>query len=231
MAKILFGAGVADARNKLGGHVFSKNRSGAYLRMKVSPSQPRSTKQLNVRANFGALSKAWGMDLTQVQRDSWAALASVNPVPDQFGNPQVLTGANFYQRVNRNLFSINEPRMDDAPIDQAVDAIVSVSVAAQVSGDILVLTFVPQTVDPDFTLVVQATPPVSPGKSFVTPLLKQVATLDFGAGGSPFDFFTAYHDVFGNLQETQKLAVNVFTINKTNGAASTPASASAIILL
>ena len=37
-----FGALVVDGRNKIGGQVASKNRAGAYLRNKVTPSKKRT---------------------------------------------------------------------------------------------------------------------------------------------------------------------------------------------
>jgi hypothetical protein len=55
MAKIKFGMMMTDARGKLGGHVFSKNRSGAYVRTKVTPVNGQTTAQTGVRAIFGAI--------------------------------------------------------------------------------------------------------------------------------------------------------------------------------
>jgi len=68
MAKIQFSAVVGDARGKVGGNVFTKGRSGAVLRTKVSPVQPRSSFQRAVRSGFTAESKAWTGDLDDTQR-------------------------------------------------------------------------------------------------------------------------------------------------------------------
>ena len=54
--KIKFGAIVVDGRNKIGGHVMSKNRAGAYMRTKVSPVNPRSLDQMSVRSRLSAIS-------------------------------------------------------------------------------------------------------------------------------------------------------------------------------
>ena len=59
MAKILFSAVVGDARKKIGGVVFTKGSTGAVVRRKVSPTQPRTQDQRNVRASFSSLSKNW----------------------------------------------------------------------------------------------------------------------------------------------------------------------------
>src|SRR3546814_20356183 len=70
MAKVKFGALMTDARGKLGGHVFSKNRAGSYLRTKVTPVNPQTSYQTSVRALFGAISPQWS-GLSQAVRDSF----------------------------------------------------------------------------------------------------------------------------------------------------------------
>ena len=72
MAKIKFGMMMTDARGKLGGQVFSKNRSGAYVRTKVTPVNPRTAAQPLSRSILGTLSASWS-GLTEVQRRSWNA--------------------------------------------------------------------------------------------------------------------------------------------------------------
>lgn len=229
MAKLLFGIGVADARNKLGGHVFSKNRNGAYVRQKVSPSQPRTPAQLTIRSQFGSNSNAWGMILTDAQRAGWIALASSNPTPDQFGNPQVLTGLQMYQRINRNLHTIGVARLDDAPVDQHVDGLTGTTLTATFTGNVLTLAFTATPLDAAMHIVIFATPPVSPGKSFFTPLLKLVYADLNDMSTSPVNIYTDWSTIFGPLQPTQKIGASAFIINDTNGAASTPSGTSATI--
>jgi len=55
VAKIQFGNIVADARNSVGGVVYSRNTWGAYIRQKVSPVQPRTPRQNEMRANLAEL--------------------------------------------------------------------------------------------------------------------------------------------------------------------------------
>ena len=55
MAKIKFGMMMTDARGKLGGQVFSKNKGGAYVRTKVTPSNPQTIAQTTRRALFAAI--------------------------------------------------------------------------------------------------------------------------------------------------------------------------------
>lgn len=231
MAKILFGVGVADARGKLGGHVFSKNRFGAYIRQKVSPSQPRSASQMEVRAAFGGFSKSWTRDLDDSQRQGWISLAASIPRPDKFGNPQVLTGLQMYQSVNRNLGTIAKQRMDNPPNNLQVQAPATVSLVATVAGDVFTVSWTPQTLDPHMHIAVDATPPMSAGKSFFGPFLSLLFADPNDSSGAPLDLFTAYHDAFGQLQEGQRIGVDAYIINDLNGAASVAAVGSAICSL
>lgn len=114
MAKIVFSAVVGDARKKVGGVVFTKVRSGAIVRRKVSPIQPRSSFQRNVRADFTSLSKSWG-GLSDSQRSGWIALAALSPRKDVFGASHTLTGLQLYQSCNRNLASLGLPAISDPP--------------------------------------------------------------------------------------------------------------------
>lgn len=121
MAKILFSAVVGDARKKIGGVVFTKSRFGAIVRRKVSPVQPRTNAQRAVRANFTANSKEWSGLLTGPQRQAYTNLAAANPVKDRFGNSQVLTGAQMYNKVSRNLHTCGLLVLPTAPLSLSVD--------------------------------------------------------------------------------------------------------------
>lgn len=116
MAKIVFSAVVGDARKKAGGVVFTKGRTGAVVRRKVSPIQPRSQAQRNVRSSFTAFSKRFGsQNLTDADRAGWISLAVANPRKDVFGQTKVLTGLQMYQSCNRNLNSLGITTPEDHP--------------------------------------------------------------------------------------------------------------------
>jgi len=121
MAKIQFSAVVGDARKKAGGVVFTKGRTGAVVRRKVSPTQPRSQAQRNVRSQFTAFSKMWGT-LSDAQRAAWTALAATATRKDVFGNVKVLTGLQLFQSCNRNLDSIGATEISDAPASLSAGA-------------------------------------------------------------------------------------------------------------
>ena len=140
MAKILFSAVVGDARKKIGGVVFTKSRFGAIVRRKVSPVQPRTNFQRSVRANFTATSKAWSGSLNDTQRQGWINLAAANPVKDRFGNSQVLTGLQMFERVNRNLHTSGFPPLTDAPLSLSVTDLGGLTITETTATSALTLT-------------------------------------------------------------------------------------------
>lgn len=216
MAKILFGAIVADARRKLAGNVFSKSRFGSYIRKKSSPVQPRTSAQHTVRGNFAQLSKLYSNSLSPANRLGWASLASANPVKDKFGNTQVLTALQFYQRVNRALATVGLAALSLPPIDQNVGdpggiSIAPLHTALTVSGT----NAAPAT---DYPVVLGA-PPQHAGRTFIG---RRFAFLQqFTAGGAaPYDVTAAYTTKYGTLQVGQVVTLQLFFVRNSNGAKS-----------
>jgi hypothetical protein len=105
---------ISDARNKLGGTVFARNRAGVYTRARVSPTQPRTPSQQANRANFAALSASWKA-LTQTQIQGWNNAATGQLLTDTLGHSFMPTGAQLYMRCSRNLGLISLPPIGDAP--------------------------------------------------------------------------------------------------------------------
>ncbi|GAH76569.1 unnamed protein product [marine sediment metagenome] len=67
MALIKYGVGIADASGSAGGVVFARNKSGAYIRNRTKPVNPKSTRQEAARAVVSYLAQRWHEDLTAVQ--------------------------------------------------------------------------------------------------------------------------------------------------------------------
>jgi hypothetical protein len=134
MAKIKFGALAADARGKIDGVVYSKNQFGSYIRQKVSPVQPQSERQTLVRERQTTLSKRFSTVITVEQRQAWRGFATVNPVPDVFGNPQALTGVASYVRLNQVILNGGGSIIDTPPADLEVPGLFSISGVAFGAG-------------------------------------------------------------------------------------------------
>lgn len=177
MAKINFGAVVNDARGKVNGNVFSRNKSGAYVRRKVSPSNPSTVFQAAIRSAFSVNSQAWSSVLTDAQRASWTSFANLYPITNVFGLAIPLNGLNMYVRINTALANIGASLLTDPPASPATTPVPidTGSLIVSPPGD---FTFTQTAIPPTAgtLLYVFATPGLAPGRSAVKNLYKLIGT-------------------------------------------------------
>jgi hypothetical protein len=219
MAKVAFSAAISGLRNKVGGIVFTKVRSGPMLRIKVSPTQPRTSAQTAVRAYFTTLSKAWDT-ITQSQRNGWLALAASLPQKDVFGGTYYLTGLQLFQLANRNLQTIGVATIQDAPAGLSVGAPGALTVVSAV-GPPITLT-VDAAVEPAAgeVPVIYAAAPLNAGRQYVGNNLQILDATEAAATAGPWDIAAKYAAKYGALAAGQNINLGVKYINNTTGAAS-----------
>lgn len=171
MAKIKFGMIVTDGRGKLGGQVFSKNRSGSYIRTKVTPVNPQTTVQQLVRASFGALSQAWsGLGANTIKQ--WNEAVSSWSKTDIFGDLRNPTGKNLYVRLNQQLSVSLQPGITTPPAKlEMVQGIVTQAIVDATANTI---NFTGIYSGGDANIMVFATPPLSAGTSYVKNQLRAI---------------------------------------------------------
>ena len=227
MAKILTTAIVADIRNKLNGSVFSKNRYGAYVRTKVTPVNPQSVAQQNARNILSTNSQAW-RGLTEEQRQGWIDAAVNFPFTDIYGNSKTLSGAALYVKLNNNLANVFVGAIPDAPSPVAIPQLTLGTIVADESTPLITVAFTSAPVPADFTMVIQATGNVTPGKSFVKNLYRQVSTPS-GGSTSPADITSGWQAVHGNPVAGQKIFVRAFLVSTITGQAGIPVSGMVIV--
>jgi hypothetical protein len=135
MAKVTMPLMSAEARGKVGGIVYNSYRGKSTVKVKKSPSQPRTARQLTIRAFATTLSRAWG-SLTQLQRDGWTAYATAHPFTDWTNSPKRLTGLNFYLALGARLMDMGKAVVATAPVTLApanVANLVATGGAGQIS--------------------------------------------------------------------------------------------------
>lgn len=225
--KLKFGALVVDGRGKVGGHVASKNRSGAYLRTKVTPVNPNTTYQQTVRNRLSGLSSGW-RGLTQAQRDAWNNAVSDFAKTDIFGDLKNPSGFNLYQRLNNNLLNCSESALSTPPAVEAVDAFTSFSAAVANGAGTVTLTYA-GAIAADHKVLVRATPALSAGVNFVKSEFRQIDVIAT-ADASPFSIETEYVAKFGAIGAAgQKVFFEMVQVNTNTGQAGIPIQASAVI--
>lgn len=100
MALIQLGGGILDARGSIGGQVFSRNRFGNYIRARITPINPQSSRQNVIRNAIQSLAQSWSTTLTQLERDAWEVYAAAITRQNKLGAQIKLTGFNHYIRSN-----------------------------------------------------------------------------------------------------------------------------------
>lgn len=215
MAKIKFGMMMTDASGKLGGHVFSKNRGGSYIRTKVTPSNPQSSAQMTVRGIFASISSGWS-SLTESARNSYRNFVADYAKTDIFGDLRNPSGKSLYQRLNQNLAISNQPLLAQCVAPSEVPFANMVSAICSIAGT----TFDVET-SGDTTgskVVVWATPSLSQGKKFVKNSLRQISVVD-GDTALETNVFADYVAKFGTPIAGANVYIGVRVIN-ANGQAS-----------
>lgn len=204
--KLKFGAIVTDGRGKIGGHVASKNRAGAYLRTKVTPSNPNTVAQVQARSILGSLSQMW-QTLTDSQRSGWNDAVKEWGTTDIFGDIKNPSGINLFVKINANLISVGYPQLFDAPSKQIVPSVVITDGSLKITGDTLSIVFDNGSAD-GFRTLVRATPTLSAGVSFVKSQFRVIGSDDVagssvslvGAYGGKFSMPLVGANVYANVQ-------------------------------
>lgn len=225
--KMKFGALVVAGRGKIGGHVASANRGGAYLRTKVTPVNPQTSSQLLVRSRLTEFSQSWS-SLTEEQRLAWNAAVSSFARTDIFGDLRNPSGFNLYQRLNNNLAIVGVVPIDTPPLPSSVANIMANAVSIPVGLATLEVT-ISETVPVNNALQIWATPPMSAGRSFVKSQYRLVTVAD-AATVSPIDISGEYGGLFGTgAAAGQKVFVKIVAVNKTTGQVSSPSQISGVV--
>jgi len=185
MAKVKYGAMVTDARGSIDGVVYSRSQYGAYVRVKVSPSQPQTPYQLNVRQTLASLAQAWGSVLTPEQRADWNVFSAAHPITDVFGNSQILSGIACYCRVNAVIIAAGGARIDDAPPTFAVDPLTTLTITMSAAAQSVSMAFGATPLAAGTKLYIWATPKLLPGRDFYKPLLRFIGC-SAAAQATPF---------------------------------------------
>lgn len=228
MAKIKFGAMMVDARGKLGGHVFSKNRGGAYLRTKVTPSNPQTEAQVEQRSLLASASQAWKA-LTEAQRQSWNGAVSGYATTNIFGDIVNPSGATLHTRVNINVALAGGTALLVPPTPVGVSAVAGFSVVADVSDSEVELTWSGGVVPVGVVRIVEATPQMSAGIYNANNKFRQIASLA-AATATGVNVHTQYTAKFGALVAGKKMFVRVKDIVIATGEVSQVVMSQTIVI-
>lgn len=198
MALIKFGNIAADARGKVGGIVYSKNSSGAYVRQKVTPVNPRTASQSAVRALFGTISTAW-KSLTAAAQNSFKVNAPLYVRLNVFGDNAPLTGKQLFQKLCQTLSYNGSPTTLNIcipPID--VPSPTASGASCSQGGGTLTVDSLAATQSED-VIVVYATPAQTSGTNFFgKQLFRQIKVKAASTAAGNFNIAAEYEAIFGS---------------------------------
>lgn len=213
MAKVKFTAFMADARGKLNGTVFSKNRGGSYTRTKVTPSNPQTSYQTVVRQRLAAFSAGFRA-LTAAQILAWNNAVSDFLGTNVFGDTVTPTGLQLYVKLNSNLAGIGAAAISDPPSPTALSPLTA-TIASLTNA---AFTAALGSITTDETYVIEATSPVSPGRTFLKNEFRVITTVaGTGAPIAAQNIFAAYSAKFGAPVTGQRVGLRVKVVHEITG--------------
>jgi len=115
MALIKYGPAIADARGSVGGTVFSRNGSGAYMKQRTTPTYSATPKQTTQANIFAAVVSDWRNVLTIAQRLTWADLAVATTLRNKLGESFSPSGMQLFVRANNLLEITGQAHVAVAP--------------------------------------------------------------------------------------------------------------------
>jgi hypothetical protein len=189
-------------RGKLAGSVFRRGRYGNFIRTLTSPINTSTPLQVAVRSLFSKVITGW-YNLTNDQRDAWNRRAGMAPKLVSFGETSTYNGRALFIHLNRNLQEISEALIANPPELAPVETFddFEVSIVTTPGSEDITLTILP-AINADTKVIVQATPALTPGITYVNPnWYRKIAVLDntFVSGGS---IMTEYLSIFKEMPKT-----------------------------
>ncbi|MCL6567243.1 MAG: hypothetical protein K6U09_12585 [Acidobacteriia bacterium] len=227
MAIIKYGHLISEARASLNGTVFSRNSAGPYMRAKVSPAQPRTARQQQVRQRLSAASASW-RNLTEDERKAWITAAAIATKINVFGDNMPLTGHQLYMRLARVAQELGASILTTPPQIEAPQGLDTATLTATASPAALSLAFTPTPAGTGIRLMIDATDTLSAGISYAGGKYRRIL-VSAAAATSPVDILSAWQAKFGTLVAGSKVFVRVKTVDQTTMITSPEVIASAIV--
>lgn len=215
---------LSEARGKLNGAVFSRNRYAAIIRNKTSPVNPQTSAQALQRQNFAALSASFRA-LTAEQITGWNEAAANFGRTNVFGQTYYQTGLNLYVGLNTNLLNANASEITDAPTPVEMPVL---EIGAITNSDVAqTIAFTPTPVPTNHALLIFATAPVSAGRNFLKNRYRLIS-VQAAAATSPANTFAAYSAKFGAPIPGMRIGFKLMLVNTVTGQAGLPVLGSSI---
>ncbi|MHC4867567.1 MAG: hypothetical protein ACYTEX_26145 [Planctomycetota bacterium] len=166
----------SQASGSIGGTTYSHNRFGMYVRSRVTPVNPSSSRQQAVRNIFSQLTDHWNSTLTQAERTAWNLYASNVTKKDKMGQDIFITGFNHFVRSNCVALicssSIVEPGPTIFTLAETDEAIVATISETSQQISLAFNTALDWVGEDDAFMLVLMSKPQNGGRAFIDPVLR-----------------------------------------------------------
>lgn len=212
-----------DMRKSAGGVTASKNRSRLYIKNRITPRNPRTDAQTEVRARLATNSKNWAA-LTQAQRNAWDEFATTAVGVRMLGSAAKISGFNCYVRVSNNLDLIGQTPISEPPIMPEftpfeITGVTYTAAAGETAGTLNVLFNGISSLNAQ-TMVIEATAGFSQGRASFTSKLRYIGHYSEITGGG-INVLSDYVTKFGNFPDAgNKVQFRAYIIDNATGIAS-----------
>lgn len=199
MALAKYGAIVSELRGKEGGIVFSRNSYGGYVKQKVSPINPQTRYQQEVRAQLGTIAQQWS-GLPDALKQDWKQLGQQVLRVNRFGDQTYYTGFSIFVKLNRNRTILGQSIIDTPPVIPTIPTLTLTNLEAIVTDGRLTTLALSYTATggsalTDYRLAIDATPPINTGRRFVKNFYRQLGAIQLSV--SPIDILASYVARYG----------------------------------
>lgn len=140
---------LGEARGKIGGLVFSRNKGGPYFRRHAVPTNPNSTRQQTTRNWLAEFSEKFAASLEPAERTAWNDYATMHDWLNSLGQSIKLTGLAWYVMVNSRLRDASGTLID-LPGDLSMPDPFTTVELAMTGASAGTLTFTPVLAGTDF---------------------------------------------------------------------------------
>lgn len=227
MAKVEYGNIIVDMKGKVSGNVYARNKGGAYSRVRVKPTNPKSVAQQAIRSSLTQFAQAW-RELAEVERTSWLQGASAFARKNNLGKTHILSGNALFVSLNRNLSDVAQAPLVVCPTPQSVTPIAVESVVASEGGNTVTLTLT-GAVDAGTAVKVFATEALSAGINSAGSKLRQIGYIA-PSSAAIVNLTTDYNAKFGTVgAEGSKIFYRLEPVNIATGQLGSPSFGVAVI--
>lgn len=222
------GIAIGAASGSIGGTVFSRNRYGAYTRVRAIPVNPDTLAQQNARSRFATFSQAWQTETAATQL-AWKNWAAENPVINTLGQQQQLTGHSAYVGINVRLAQAGDAAIVLPPLTPAPVSLVTLTGTWDIGIGTFELAFTATPLGAADKMWVQAAVVNSAGITYIKNRLR-VVVISAAAQATGLDTLTDIEAVFGTLSVGQVVHVWASVFNNLTGLLSVPLSVSGTVV-